>query len=115
MIEEIVIGYLNRKGFAAYGEEPRTETAYPWYVVEKTSGDSTEHLRRAVLAVQSYGATMYEAAAANQAMIPALLGIVELNSIAGVNLNSDYNFTDTATKRYRYQAVFEITYYEEGF
>ena len=25
-------------------------------------------------------------------------------------LNSDYVYTDTATKRYRYQAVYDITY-----
>ena len=29
------------------------------------------------------------------------------------NLNSDYNFTDTETKEYRYQAVFDINYYQE--
>ena len=27
-------------------------------------------------------------------------------------LNGDYNFTDTETKRYRYQAVFDLTYKE---
>ena len=41
----------------------------------------------------------------------AVKGLVELDSISGVHLNSDYNFTDTETKRYRYQAVFDINYF----
>ena len=28
-------------------------------------------------------------------------------------LNSDYNFTDVTTKKYRYQAVYDLKYYEE--
>lgn len=31
--------------------------------------------------------------------------------IGSVRLNSDYNFTDIEMKRYRYQAVFDIYYY----
>ena len=33
--------------------------------------------------------------------------------ISRVQLNSDYNFTDTAQKRYRYQAVYDLTFYDE--
>ena len=36
----------------------------------------------------------------------------EVASISAVRFDSDYNFTDTDTKHYRYQAVFEITHYE---
>ena len=31
--------------------------------------------------------------------------------VASCRLNSDYNFTDTTKKQYRYQAVFDIVYY----
>ena len=37
---------------------------------------------------------------------------MQLNDVIKVSLNSDYNFTDITTKRYRYQAVFDISYYE---
>ena len=37
----------------------------------------------------------------------------ELDSVTRSKLNSDYNFTDTATRKYRYQAVYDITYYKE--
>ncbi len=32
------------------------------------------------------------------------------HAVYSCKLNSDYNFTDTETKRYRYQAVYVITY-----
>lgn len=38
---------------------------------------------------------------------------LNLDEIASVKLDNDYNFTDTETKEYRYQAVFDITYYQE--
>ena len=37
--------------------------------------------------------------------------LIELGIIASVRLNSDYNYTDTTTKQYRYQAVFDIVHY----
>ena len=36
--------------------------------------------------------------------------IVNLPEIGRSQLNSDYNFTDTTTKGYRYQAVFDLIY-----
>ena len=35
----------------------------------------------------------------------------ELNEIAKVSLNADYNFTDLERKQHRYQAVFDIYHY----
>ena len=37
--------------------------------------------------------------------------IDDQDPISRVELNSDYNFTDTSTKRYRYQAVYNFIYY----
>ena len=33
------------------------------------------------------------------------------DNVIKIELNADYNFTDVDTKTYRYQAVFNITYY----
>ena len=38
---------------------------------------------------------------------------VTLDDVISCKLNSDYNYTDKETKRYRYQAVFDIRYYEK--
>ena len=39
-------------------------------------------------------------------------GIVSLYSIGSAKLNSDYNYTDMETKRYRYQCVYNIVFYD---
>lgn len=114
MIETTIIQYLTAKSLRVYAEEPAETVLMPYYVVQKTAGGETEHVRRATVAVQSYGSTLLDAATANSAVINAMLDMIELDAVAAISLNSDYNFTDTATKRYRYQAVFDITYYEEA-
>jgi len=40
-----------------------------------------------------------------------LKDLIKLDEISRIKLNSDYNYTDTTTKEYRYQAVFDITHY----
>lgn len=54
---------------------------------------------------------MYEAAKLNEELKEIVEQLVILDEISGVSLNSDYNFTDTETKEYRYQAVFDINHY----
>ncbi len=49
----------------------------------------------------------------NEEVKQAIEKMVELPSISRVELNSDYNFTDTETKRYRYQAVVDFIYFEK--
>ena len=57
---------------------------------------------------------MYEASALNEEVKRVMLQITRLSDVSAVRLNSDYNFTSTEAKAYRYQAVFVLTYYEEG-
>ena len=42
-----------------------------------------------------------------------LKALPELDAVSASRLNSDYNFTDTTTKRYRYQAVYDLVYFNE--
>lgn len=113
MIEKIIFDYLNRPGWSpAFMEVPESPPATPYYVIQKTSGGEIEgHVGSAVLAIQSYGATLYEAASANEALKAEMAAATELPEIARCRLNSDYNYTDTRKRKYRYQAVFEITHY----
>ena len=37
--------------------------------------------------------------------------LADLDEVSACRLNSDYNFTDTTTKHYRYQAVFDLVFY----
>ena len=54
---------------------------------------------------------MYDAAALNEEVILAMQNLIEVDDVTHVELNSNYNYTDTTTKEYRYQAVFDITHY----
>jgi hypothetical protein len=74
-------------------------------------GGETNHIKRASIAVQSLADSMYEAAELNEAVKELMKGITALKEVSSCRLDSDYNFTDTATKKYRYQAVFDLVHY----
>lgn len=114
MIEQTIYAFLNTvEGLQAraYTEMPKT-VPNKLYLIEKT-GDSIEnHIKTANIAIQSYAETLYDAISLNEDLKTAMLDeLIKLDAISSVKLNSDYNYTDTTTKRYRYQAVFVVTYY----
>jgi len=110
MIERILLQYLHNKGFAVYLEMPTT-LPDEFIIIEKTGSNFTNQVTRSTIAIQSYSTTLANAIELNEDVKEAVLDIVELANIGGCDLVSDYNFTDTSIKRYRYQAVFEITHY----
>lgn len=94
----------------AFLEKPSASTG-KYVVFEKTGSGKRNHLPTATFAFQSYAKSLYEAMELNARVKEAVEGLIELDDIRSVRLNSDYNFTDTTTKEYRYQAVFDINYY----
>jgi hypothetical protein len=112
-IESILIGYLNSKGYTAYGEEPE-KPPREYLVVGKVGSRHTNHIDGAVITIRSYSESLEQAAVLNkQVKYTMLYELPELSDIAGVTLNSDYPQADPDTRRYRYQAVYDITYYED--
>ena len=83
-------------------------------LIERVGGGERGLLCTPMFAVQSYGPTLQIAAELNERVKTAMHGLAELEQICRVRINTDYNFTDPVTKKYRYQAVFEITHYREG-
>lgn len=79
--------------------------------LEKTGGGEQEHICTATLAVQSYAPSLLKAAELNEKVKDAMRALSTLDAVSRVQLNSDYPFNDTARKRRRYQAVFDITHY----
>lgn len=111
MIEKTILDYLNSKlSVAVYMEEP-IKPPKSYVLIEKTGSGKRNHIYSAMFAVQSYGSSLLEAATLNESVKNAMESIVELDVIGSCSLNSDYNFTDTTTKRYRYQAVFDLIHY----
>jgi len=110
MIEKIVRDFLEEKlKLGVYLEVPKGETTF--IVLEKTGSYEENYIYNTTIAIQSYGASLYEAAQLNSQVIEVMKEIIELDEISSCELNSDYNFTDTETKRYRYQAVYDLTHY----
>ncbi|MDI9468678.1 MAG: hypothetical protein QM296_00550 [Bacillota bacterium] len=91
-------------------EEPNEKPAR-YVLFEKTGSGRSNRLDSSTFAFQSYAETLYEAARLNDRLKDAVDSLIALTEIARVSLNSDYNFTDTATKRFRYQAVYDIHHY----
>lgn len=116
MIEITVRDYLIKKlSVPVLFEKPTGAEEY--VLIERTGGNRNDYINRATFAVQSYSDTMQNAARLNEEVKDALIGngftthgIIESEDISKCELISDYNFTDTTTKEYRYQAVYNIVY-----
>ena len=111
MIEKIILDYLDQELTTPVFMERPEDPPEKYVLIEKTGSGKRNQICDATLAVQSYAPSLYEAASLNEEVKTKMESAVSLNKICRVSLNSDYNFTDTAMKQYRYQAVFDITHY----
>ena len=109
MIEIIVMEYLEDKLNIPVRLEKINDV--PSIFIEKTGGEETDFITTATFAIQSYGESMFKAAELNERVKAAMRDLVELKEVSSVKYVTDYNFTDTETKRYRYQAVYTVTYF----
>ena len=102
MIELVILNYLKTAlSPTKVTNEIRQGMPDSFVFIEKTGSRQNDHLFGSTFAVQSYGKSLLDAMTLNEAVKQAMPG----------ELNSDYNYTDKATKKPRYQAVFDITHY----
>lgn len=116
MIEKTILDYLSQElaetGIGVGLELPPGKDPAKYVVIEKTGSSKVNRVLNATLAIQSYGPSLYDAASLNESIKTIMEEAVSLDDISKVSINSDYNFSDPDTKRYRYQAIFDIWYYE---
>ena len=115
IIEARVIAHLaaNLTGCTVAAEVPEDYTD-ALIVVSRVGEQVDNHLRRTRLAVQCYGATMLDAAARCEDAVGALMTLPANDAgVTALRVETTYNWTDETTKRYRYQAVVHVSYYEE--
>ena len=111
MIEKTVLDYLNSVlSYPAFMEE---DGAVPSEFVLIQKGDSTTEnfVTTALIVITSHGSSLFAAATMNEEVIKAMTNLRASEQVSACRLVTDYNYTDTASKRYRYQAVFNITHY----
>lgn len=113
-VEAFVIQYLA----AALPEVPvsgNVPSPLPdrFVTVEKTGSRERDFVYTSALAVQSWAKSTAEAAELNERVKALMARAVELPEISSCELDSDYNYTDTARNHPRYQAVFAVVYFEE--
>ena len=110
MIAKTLLDYLGQSlDVPVVMEAPEQTTGY--VLIDQTGSSRTNHIITTTLAIQSYGASLYEAMLLNEEVKEAMVGFAELDEITRVELQTDYNYTNTATKQYRWQAVYLITHY----
>ena len=110
MIEKTVLDYLNEAlDVPVYMEMPEKQPK-EFVLIEKTRSSTEDFINLATVALQSYAESMFQAAVLNEKVKKAMDNIIVLDDISRSKRNSDYNFTDTTKKKYRYQAVYDLVY-----
>ncbi|MBA2796560.1 hypothetical protein [Streptococcus porcinus] len=111
MIEIIITNYLAENLNVPVFNEHQENEPDSFVLIDRTGGTKKNYLKTATIAFQSYAESKYKASLLNEELKQTIEKIEELPEISGVHLNSDYDYTDVQTKRYRYQAVYDINYY----
>ena len=114
MIEKMILDYLaDEMSVPVYMEEPEIKPG-SYLIIEKTASSDTNHIQDSTFAIQAYAPSLLEAATLSSEVKDVMRLAADNLDIARCKLNSEYNFTDQTTKRYRYQSVWNITHYEEN-
>jgi len=113
IIEKTLIAYLKGKtvcGNNVFAEVPVNPPS-KYIVISKTSGREEDRIESSTVAIRSISnKSLQESAEIHEAVKTAMRNIPDNVPIMRAELNSDYNFTNTETKEYRYQAVYILNY-----
>lgn len=115
IIEATLIKYLQDAEIPGVMDNVFAETPKnvpdTYIIIDKTGSSRTDGIDRATIAIQSIASeSLLSAAQVNENVLNLMEGFRAVENIFGAHLQADYNFTNTATKQYRYQAVYEIYY-----
>lgn len=112
MIEKTVIDYLIAKGIAGgkvYAETPVNPPA-SYVVVSRARGGITDQIRSYGIYTESRAkADKVTAATLHEQVITAMLNIRNETELMRCKLETEYDAAMTASKEYRFQALWAIT------
>lgn len=111
MIEIIVKDFMESAlpvpVFMEYPKDPHKR-----FVVLRKAGSSRGDLvDTAMFIADSYAESMFESAKLNELVVSAFDNLTELDAVSSSKRGGDYSAPDTQNKRYRYQAICNVTYY----
>lgn len=110
-IEEFVVLFLSGRLDAPVSGDIPSPLPERFVTVEQTASGWDDGIKSATLAVQSWAASRASAARLNRTVEEAMEEINAEDEISLCVCSTSYNFPDTARRRPRYQAVFEITHF----
>lgn len=94
-----------------YMEYPQGDAPEYFVILDRTDGSRENHIASGMFLAQAYGPSKLAAALLHEKVKNAMDSLYQLPRVAALELIGDYPFPDTKHNRYRYQAVYEITYY----
>ncbi len=110
-IEQDVLDHMSVKlTEPVYMERPLSPEA-EYVLIEKTGNGKRESLCTATFAMQSLAGSLLQTCELNERVKAAAESLIELDRVVKASVITDYNFTDTARKEYRYQAVVQVVHY----
>lgn len=111
MIELIVLKFMTEKlPVPIYMEFPK-DSPNRFIVLRKGNSERENLVDTSTFVADSYAESLLEAAKLNEQVKAALDSLTELDAVSSSKRGGDYPFYDTQNKRYRYQAVQNITHY----
>lgn len=110
-IEEFVVAYLDELLTEPVSGDVLSPMPTTFVTVEQTGSGERDRLRSATIAVQCYAASRAAAGRLCETVIAAMQAMESQAAISSVQLDSSYNYADTARRRPRYQAVFDVVHY----
>lgn len=111
MIEIVVRSFLEeRLGVPVYMEFP-SEKITRFVVLHKANTDRENLIDGAQFVAESYEESLQKAAELNELVKTTADELTDLDTVAAVERGGDYPAFDQTNKRYRYQAIFNITHY----
>ena len=119
MIEETIFDYLNDNATVPwFAMRPPTTGDHTdpgtYGLFEKTNSTKTDHVVTSTFAFQSYAPTLLEAAQISAELRQLMEDLPNVTTeVSKAQLSGEYNFTNTATKQPRYQAVFTLVHFED--
>lgn len=111
MIESIVFDFMKSNLSVPVFMEYPTEQHTRFVVLRKADSSRDNMVDTAMFVADSYAETMYETAKLNEQVVAAFDSLTDLENVSSSKRGGDYNAPDTQNKRYRYQAVCNVTYY----